>query len=104
MGDVLTVTVSAFVGAVVAAIGVLVQNALTMRSKVDEGLRASRLEVYKVLWKKTELLPMWPRATAVTYRDLADLSEAFRDWYFTEGGLFLSSQSRTVYGELQESL
>ena len=75
---------SALVGASVAAVGALIQSALSQRVKVDESLRSARLEVYKVLWKKTELLPRWPKADDVTYQKLHDLCADLRHWYFNQ--------------------
>ena len=46
-------------------------------------------------------MTLLPRKPGVTYKDLANLSEQFRDWYFREGGLFLSSKARNTYGKLQ---
>jgi hypothetical protein len=99
-----TAVISAFIGAVVSAIGAVIQNVLAARSKIDESLRADRIAVYKVLWQKTELIPLWPRATDVTYERLNTFSAELRHWYFTEGGLFLSTQAREAYGALQTSL
>lgn len=85
MEDPLTVIISAIIGAVVSYIGAVIQNFLDMRTTIDKSLRDDRIKVYKVLWKKTELLPKWPKATDVTYEKLAKLSEELRDWYFSEG-------------------
>jgi hypothetical protein len=41
----------------------------------------------------------------VTYRHLYELSCDLKNWYFQQqGGLYLSKQSRSAYGALQESL
>jgi hypothetical protein len=104
MEELLTVIISALVGAVVSYLGAVVKNMLDMRTKIDENLRATRIQVYKVLWEKTGLLPQYPRATDVTYEKLDKLSHEFRDWYFTEGGMFLSAEARRAYGNAQEAL
>lgn len=104
MDNVTTIIVSALVGAVVAAAGAAIQNALTLRAKIDESLRLARLEVYKLLWKKTELLPKWPRANDVTYDKLGNLSKEFRDWYFGTGGIYLSKRARKAYEAVQTGL
>ncbi len=101
MGPLLT---PAAVGGVVSLVVTAIGNALGYRAKVDEGLRATRLALYKVLWKKTELLPQWPRRTDVTYEKLHDLSEELRDWYFGDGGIFLSRAARKSYGKLQDAI
>src|ERR1700674_417918 len=94
----------AIVGAVVSFVVAILSNALSYRAKVDEGLRDTRLALYRVLWKKTELLPKWPRRTDVTYENLRDLSEELRDWYFGDGGIFLSRTARKSYGKLQDTI
>ena len=57
MPDVTTVVVSAVIGAIVSYALAVIQNILDVRTKIDERLRDERFSVYKVLWKKTELLP-----------------------------------------------
>lgn len=100
----LTVIVPAIVGALVSYIGALTKNALDARVKIDESLRSTRLELYKVLWQETGLLPRWPRAAGVTYEQLSEMSKRFRDWYFNVGGIYLSMQARRAYGKLQETI
>src|SRR5947208_6610750 len=100
--NVTTVVISAIVGAIVSYVLAVVQNILNARTKIDEELRNERFAVYKVLWKKTELLPQWPHATSVTYEELLRLSEEMRDWYFNEGGIYLSAKSRKSYGKAQD--
>ena len=92
------------VSGVVAIIVSVLASILSYRTKVDEGLRDKRLMLYKVLWKKTELLPKWPRRTDVTYEKLREFSEELQKWYFDEGGIFLSRQARKSYGKLQEGI
>lgn len=104
MEDISTIIISALVGAIVSFIGAVIKNALDLRSKINESLRDSRISVYKVLWKRTELLPEWPRATDVTYEKLSEFGQCLRDWYFGEGGIYLSKQARETYGDLQEKL
>jgi hypothetical protein len=77
------------------------QTEIAAQSKFDESLRETRYEVYKALWKKTGLLPLWPRAEDVTYRALHDRSGEMRDWYFSVGGIYLSRASQKVYRDAQ---
>ncbi len=77
---------------------------LAMTSVIDTDLRANRIPVYAELWKTTGKLPQWPRNHEVTYLDLLDLTQHFRDWYFGCGGMYLSSTSREAYGKMQERL
>ena len=104
MPDVTTVIVSAVIGAIVSYTLAVIQHILDIRTKIDERLRDERFTVYKVLWKKTELLPQWPRSITVTYEQLTHLSEEMRDWYFNEGGIWLSAKSRKSYGDAQDTI
>jgi len=61
--------------------------------------------VYKTVWKETGLLPKWPEAEEVTYDKLWKLSEFLRDWYFNEGGMYLSrSTHNNGYAPLQNAI
>lgn len=96
----------ALVGAIGVAFGgatAYIQGALAARAKTGEELRERRLEAYPPIWRKTSTLSRYP-AAEVTCADLKALHLAFRSWYFTTGGLFLSERSRDRYGELQELL
>jgi hypothetical protein len=103
MSDLSTVLIASAVGAAAAAIGSLINNFISVRTKIDEQLRTDRTKVYELLWKKTILLPLWPRNHGVTYDDLAGLSEEFKDWYFCDGGIYLSKHSRDEYFEAQRA-
>src|SRR5829696_5491193 len=98
MAELRTIIVSALIGAVVSFVGTLLTYFLGTRTRIDENLRQKRAEAYKDLWKLTDLLPMWPRSLDVTYKNLLDLSQDFKNWYFTQGGLYLSEESRSAYG------
>lgn len=104
MRDIGPLLTPAAVGAVVSLVVTSISNALSYRAKVDEGLRDTRLALYRALWKKTELLPKWPRRTDVNYENLHKLSEELRDWYFGDGGIFLSRAARRAYGKLQDTI
>src|SRR4051794_8281989 len=104
MDVLLQALVPALIGAVVAFIGALYSNALERRTKIDESLRDKRIDLYQKLWAKTKLLPKWPRSSDVTYEQLFGLSEELRDWYFDEGGIYLSAKARAVYGDLQDAI
>lgn len=104
MDDFSSKIISALIGAILAAIGIAINNALNQRAKIDENLLHERLKVYKVLWEKTKLLPKWPKAPGVTYEELLTLSEGLRDWYFLEGGIYLTAEARKAYESVQKSL
>lgn len=99
--DVSLAVVTAVLGAVSASIAALLAAAVKARQDVDEGLRATRLDVYPALWLDTGFAPRWPRAE-VTYAGLATLHTTFRTWYYSTGGLYLSEDARARYGDVQE--
>jgi hypothetical protein len=100
-GDAIT---AAVVGGVVSIVVSFAAGALTYRTKVDEALRDKRLTLYKDLWRKTGLLPKWPRRSDLTYEQLEEFSQELRKWYFDEGGIFLSEKARGTYGKLQDAI
>ena len=96
--------ISALIGAGISALVITANNFFSFRSRIDENLREKRLEVYKILWKETSVLPKWPRNPDVTYKNLNELSKRFRDWYFNEGGIYLSTQARKAYEVVQDRI
>jgi hypothetical protein len=106
MNSLLPAAVSTIVGAVVSYIVAARKVRLEMRTRIDESLQETRTELYKELWEKTGLLPLWPKNDSVTYQDLSSLSEEFRDWYFhqNQGGMYLSSKARDAYGRMQKGI
>lgn len=97
----LSVTILTALGAFV---GALLSHFLTQRRSLDLVVYKHREEAYKILWKKTSLLPMWPRRSGVTCAQIRTLSEELRDWYFHVGGVYLSDSARHSYGDLQKAL
>jgi hypothetical protein len=92
---------AALIGLVVGAAGAWVKAVLAIRAKVNEELRARRLAAYPPVYRLSAALSFWPPAE-LTGDELLDLNLRLRDWYFTTGGLFLSENSRTRYGELKQ--
>jgi hypothetical protein len=80
------------------------KSAIELNAQIDIHLREQRIKVYATIWKETGIVPRWPRATNVAYADILRFSEALRAWYFGEqGGMWLSSEARKAYGNLQET-
>jgi hypothetical protein len=103
---------SALIGAIIgAAFGVLgtylsaiLKYRQDLRAEYDKDLREKRLPEYKNLWRWTELFPKYARTAQVSYEDVETLSVNLRDWYFQNGGMFLSAGSRDEYFALQDAL
>ena len=77
---------------------------LELAGSIDLDLRQRRLSAYSEVWGKMRLLPKWPSAAEVTYKDLRELSSEFTKWYFDGGGMFMSSEAREAYGRLQDEI
>jgi hypothetical protein len=105
MAEMLTVGLSALVGLVSGFLGAMGKSFIERRTKIDEGLRAKRAEVYSELWKLTGILPQYPRDEELTYGKLATQSEALREWYFQKsGGIYLSRDSQKIYIAFQKTI
>lgn len=96
-----TELVSALIGLVVGVVGTYVKTLLANRAAVGEELRGARLAPYEELWKDTQLLSRWPR-WPLTAGELRGLHERLRAWYYETGGLYLSTNARVRYGEVQQ--
>lgn len=95
--------IAGIAGIVVASSVALVKGAIASRGRENEELRTLRLKVYPDVWRLTSMVPRWPQADP-TYRDLWHLHLELRTWYYDSGGLYLSENARTRYGEMQELL
>lgn len=96
-----SVVLSAGVAVISALITASVTSWIAERAKVSDELRELRLRVYPVVWNETSTFSRWPR-TGATCVDLRGFHAALRKWYYEDGGLYLSENSRARYGELQE--
>ena len=93
--------VSGVVGLVSAFTLALINSGISARAGIDEELRTKRLKAYPALWKATRIASRWPRRT-VCRSELEELHRTLREWYYTDGGMFLSETARARYGDLQE--
>jgi hypothetical protein len=69
---------------------------LDLMAAYDKDLQTSRLKMYLILWAALETLARYGRGD-VTYTDLARVSGSTRDWYFKQGGIYLTRRSRDPY-------
>lgn len=97
----LTILLTSIGAILVATVGAVIGAAVNSRAKIDEGLREQRLQVYPQLWAHTSIVSRWPR-TGATWRDLAAVHGMLRQWYYANGGLFMSERSRDLYGDVQK--
>jgi len=74
---------------------------LDMTVEYDKTLHAKRLELYKELWPKTKRLSRFDWHFALTYNVVKSVAADTREWYFGEGGIYLSRSSREPYFHLK---
>jgi hypothetical protein len=77
---------------------------LDMTVEYDKALHAKRLELYKELWPKTKRLSRFDWHFALTYNVVKSVAADTREWYFGEGGIYLSRHSREPYFHLKSLL
>ncbi len=77
---------------------------LDMRVEYDKSLHEKRLALYKDLWPKTEPLARFSPHFVLTYNIVKKVADETRQWYFAEGGIYLSKACREPYFALKEQL
>ncbi len=98
-----SVAVSAGIGAVVAFIGSAAKSYVDARRAIDVSLRQQREPAYRELWTQTRLFQPWP-PTPASYADVGTFRDELTAWYFRGGGLYLSTASQSAYGHLQAAI
>jgi hypothetical protein len=104
MSDAVQLALSAVVGAIGGMLATAYKSRKELESTYDIELRRKRIDAYGDLWKLLEPLAYWSPPRPVSYRTLAGVSRALRSWYFTRGGLVLSTRTRAPYFNLQQAL
>lgn len=99
---------AAIIGAVFGVFGTYLSAILKyrqdLRAEYDKDLREKRIPEYGNLWRFTGLFPKYARTKEVSYQDAQTLSVNLREWYFQDGGMFLSDRSRDEYFAVQDAL
>jgi hypothetical protein len=91
-----------FVSAVITYFSTRAKTRLELAVEYDKKLQENRLEAYKKLWGMLESLARFGREKPVTYEELRKISNATREWYFHEGGIYLTRESRAPYFHMKE--
>ena len=101
-------TIIGLAGALFGAVTTYMVAVLKLRRgleyKYDTDLRDKRIPQYLALWKLLEDLAKYARPKQLTFDDLYKLTASLRQWYFEQGGLFLSEKSRDRYFALQDAI
>lgn len=97
--------VSGVISSVLTYFGTRSKIRLDMRVEYDKNLHDKRLELYKDLWPKTQPLGRFAPYEPLTHRIVKSVSSEMGNWYFfKEGGIYLSKQSRKPYFVLKKEL
>ncbi len=96
--------ISGFVGAVVAYLGAILKDIVDTRTFIDKDLLNKRADLYQSAWEKTELLSKYCGKDDATIEQYGKLSEDLHNWYFQNGGLYLSRNSQKAFANLQTAL
>ena len=103
MQSVLVGGVAGFVSAVITYFSTRFKTRLELTVEYDKELQKSRLEAYKKLWGMLDKFAKYGREP-VTYEILRKVSDETRDWYFHEGGIYLTRASRTPYFDMKKKM
>lgn len=77
---------------------------LDLTVEYDKELRQSRLKAYQDLWKLLKPLARYSAKQPLSYHVARRTSEKMRDWYFDDGGIYLSREARGPYFDLKRAL
>ncbi len=99
--SVITGLISGIISSALTYFGTRSKIRLDMTVEYDKGLHNKRLELYKDLWPKTKPLAEFTAESPLSYDIIKTVAEQTRDWYFAEGGIYLSKRSRRPYFKLK---
>jgi hypothetical protein len=102
--EVAAILLAAGIGAISGILTTSWKTRKDLESQYDIALRKHRITAYKELWKHLEPFADYSPPAKLTYDRLAEVSIALRQWYFQEGGIFLSIKTRGPYFNLQQAL
>ena len=91
-------------GAALSAVGTYLGTTAKWRLDYDADLRARRIAAYLSLWSTLQPPSLYGRTEAFDGEAAELLAQQLRSWYFTQGGLFLSTSARGDYFALQQAL
>jgi len=104
MDDLTKAIVSFALGAVGSYLALVWKVRKDLEAAYDKDLRDRRLVTYVTLWAHLEPLAKYARRGPVNGAILGQLSEQLRHWYFADGGIYLSDDTRDAYFKLQEQI
>ncbi|MDH7460659.1 hypothetical protein QEG73_05195 [Chitinophagaceae bacterium 26-R-25] len=87
-----------------AFLGVAFKYWYDYRGMVYKELWEKRCTAYKRLFSMTGILPDYPEKAEVRYQQLFERSREMSDWFFGEGGLLCSKETRNKYFKVQDNI
>jgi hypothetical protein len=94
--------VAGFVSAVITYFSTRFKTRLELTAEYDKELQNNRLTTYKKLWGMLDKFARYGREGPVTYKVLCQVSNDTRNWYFHDGGIYLTRASRGPYFRLKQ--
>jgi hypothetical protein len=104
MSEAATAVVSGLIGVIASYLGIRWKIKKDLEAKFDASLRDLRLDAYQALWTLLKALPVFARQGYPSQPELEELATSLKDWYFEQGGLYLSEKARESYFRLQRAL
>jgi len=94
--------VAGFVSAVITYFSTRFKTRLELMAEYDKELQTSRLDAYNKLWGMLDKFARYGREGPVTYKVLCQVSNETRNWYFHDGGIYLTRASRGPYFRMKQ--
>ncbi len=100
--SVLVGAVAGLVSAVLTYVSTRYKTRLELTAEYDKELQQGRLKAYTELWGILDKFPRYGREQPITHAVFVQVSNKTRDWYFHDGGIYLTRASRKPYFEMKE--
>jgi hypothetical protein len=101
-------TIGAIVGALVGGLVTWWTTNSRLRRELellyDRDLRDKRVDAYRELWKRTKGVPRRRMAGEVTGGAILKVREDWHEWYYDEGGIYMSEAVRSRYFDATQAL
>lgn len=101
--QIVTAVISLAVGAGSTYLTAYLKIRNDLKSKYDISLRRDRIKEYKAIWEKLEVFSMFSPQT-INYSCLKEILKQLREWYYRQGGIFMTEGTRDTYFALQREL
>jgi hypothetical protein len=104
VSSLITGLASGVISSVLTYFGTRSKIRLDLTVEYDKALHDKRLALYKELWPITKPLGRFVPHFSLTYNHVKRAVTDMHEWYFKEGGIYLSKNSREPYFHLKEQM